>query len=58
MLTGYLPGVDMDTGFRLLLMALAFPGFFARRGRVQAAVATAVLLTMVAYISLLSMRLR
>lgn len=58
MLSGHPPGIDLDTGFRLLLLALAFPGFLSRRTRVQAAVATLALLTMAAYVSLLFVRLR
>lgn len=58
MLTGHLPGVDMDLGFRLLLLTLAFPGFFSRRTAVQATVATISLLAMIAYVTLLFVRLR
>lgn len=50
--------LDLDTGVRLLWLALSIPGFLSRRVLVQASLAVTFALTMVAYICLLFVHLR
>lgn len=58
LLTGHLPGLNLDTGFRLLFLVIAVPGFLSRRIAVQATVASLALLNMATYTSLLFVQMR
>lgn len=56
--TGHPPTLGLDTGFRLVFVALAVPGFLSRRTGVQACVALLSLLNMATYTSLLFVQMR
>jgi hypothetical protein len=58
LLSGDPPQWDLDTMLRLLWLAVAVPGFISRRTAMQACVAVLSLALMLAYISLLFVRLR
>jgi hypothetical protein len=51
------PQADIDTGLRLMWLALALPGFASPRVAVQACVAVLSFLLLVGYISLLFVRI-
>lgn len=53
LLTGHPPALSLDTGFRLLFLVIAAPGFLSRRVAVQATVAVLALVNMATYTSLL-----
>jgi hypothetical protein len=57
MLAHAAPQPDLDTGLRLLWLALAVPGFISRSTRVQATVAVASFVLLVVYICLLFVRI-
>ena len=57
MLARALPQPDLDTGLRLMWLALAVPGFWSRRIAVQAALAVIYFILLVLYISLLFARI-
>ncbi len=58
LLTGHPPELGVDTGFRLVFLVIAVPGFLSRRVAVQATVAVLALLTMATYTSLLFLHMR
>ena len=57
MLAHAAPQPDLDTTLRLLWLVLAVPGFMSRRIVIQATVAVASFTLLLAYISLLFVRL-
>jgi hypothetical protein len=58
LLTGHLPSASLDTGFRLVFLAIAVPGFLWRQTRVQACVALLALLNMATYTGVLFTQMR
>lgn len=57
LLSGHPPRLDLDTGFRLVLLVLSIPGFLSRRNAVQATLAVIALLNIIGYVSLTFTRL-